>query len=259
MTGGGIFDALDCAFHFLRCHIVEQDGLGAVLERFFKLLLVAHFYLHTLAFVALFESLSEDFLNAAAQRNVIVLDEDAGGEVDAVIGSSSALHGVFLQGAQAGHGLACIEHAGVSAPMCGIDGVNEFSRQRGDAAEVLQQVEDHALAAQQHPRIVADNRKHLALANFYSVEYFGMADDFKAGLRRRARVKTSKDFKEARDRAETGDDQLLPGHDGGRGAQFRVDGQVGGGVAGGLVFRQGLLQQCVDAAAFPVHRAVISD
>ena len=69
-------------------------------------------------------------------------------------------------------------------------------------------------------------------------------------------VEAGKDLKKARHRAQAGNHQLLAGDDRGCGAQVGIDGQVGGGVAGGLVFHQGLLQQCVDAAALPVHFAV---
>ena len=79
--------------------------------------------------------------NAAAEGDVIVLDEKAGGEIDAVIGAAAAEHRVFLEGPHAGHGFARIEHAGVGA----LNRVGVFARERGDAAEVLQQIENHAL------------------------------------------------------------------------------------------------------------------
>ena len=75
-----------------------------------------------------------------------------------------------------------------------------------------------------------------------------MADDFEAVWAWGRGIEAGEDLKEARHGAEAGDDHLLPGEDGGGGAQVGVDGEVGGGVAGGLVFHQGLLQQCVDAA-----------
>ena len=53
--------------------------------------------------------------NAAAERDVVVLDENAGGQIDAVIGAAAAQHGVLFQRAQAGHGLARVEHVGVRA------------------------------------------------------------------------------------------------------------------------------------------------
>ena len=64
---------------------------------------------------------------------MIVLDENAGGQVEAVIGAAAAEHGVFFERAQAGNCLARVEDAGVRA----LDRVDIFTRERGDAAEVL--------------------------------------------------------------------------------------------------------------------------
>ena len=139
-------------------HVVEQDGFGAVGKGFFELLRRAHFNLHALARLALRERALEHRGNAAAERDVIVLDENAGGEIDAVIGAAAAKHRVFLQRAHAGHGLARVEHAGVRA----LNRVGIFARERGDAAQVLQQIQDHALATEQHARVVADHGQHLA-------------------------------------------------------------------------------------------------
>jgi hypothetical protein len=49
-------DALDRSLHFLRRHVVEQDRFGAIFERLFQLLRRAHFHLHALALLALFQS-----------------------------------------------------------------------------------------------------------------------------------------------------------------------------------------------------------
>ncbi len=193
---------------------------------------------------------------------MIVLDEDAGGEVDAVVGASAALDRVFLKDAQAGDGLAGVEDAGMGA----LNGVNIGAGEGGDAAEVLHQVEDDALATEEYACVVADDGEDLARVHADAVEDFVMADDFKAGLRLGMRVElrvrmgveTGKDFKQAGDRAEAADDHVLAGDDGGGGAQVGIDGEVGGSVAGGLVFNQGLLQQCVDAGAFPIHKSVVS-
>ena len=46
--------------------------------------------------------------------------------------------------------------------MGALNGVGVFARERGDAAEVLQQIENHALATEQHARVVADDGQHLA-------------------------------------------------------------------------------------------------
>ncbi len=156
---------------------------------------------------------------------MIVLDENAGGEIDAMIGAAAAEDRVFFKGSHAGHGFARVEHARMGA----LNRVGIFARERGDAAQVLQKIEDHALATEQHARIVADDGQHLAGMRAHAVEDFGMADDFKAGLREGARgelIEAGEDLKEARDGAETGDDQLFARDDGAVGAQAGIDGEM---------------------------------
>ena len=116
---------------------------------------------------------------------------------------------------------------------------------RGDAAQVLQQIEDDALATQQHARVVADDGEHLAGVRAHAVEHFGMADDFEAGLRLGARVEAARDLKEARNGAKPGDDQLFAGDDGAGGAQVGIDGEIGRSIAGGLV----LIRACSSNAS----------
>ena len=166
--------------------------------------------------------------NAAAQRNVIVLDENAGGEIDAVIGAAAAEHRVFLEGAHAGDGLARVENASAGA----LDRISVSTRERGDTAEMLQQVEDHSFATEQDARIVANDGEHLAGMGAHAVEDFGVADDFKSGLRLGTPVEPGVNFKEARDGAEAGDDEIFTRDDGAVGAQAGIDGEAGGGVAG---------------------------
>ena len=157
-AGSRRLNALDGSADFSRRHVVEQDGFGAVREGFFELLRGADLDLHALAGLALLEGALEDRGNAAAERDVIVLDENAGGEIDAVIGASAAEDRVFFKGAHAGDGFARVEHAGVRA----LNRVGKLARERGDAAEVLQQVENDALATEQHARVVANDGENLA-------------------------------------------------------------------------------------------------
>ena len=178
-SAAACLDALDGAANLGGRHVVEEDGLGAVGESFFKLPRGAHLDLHALTGLALLERALEHRRDAAAERDVIVLDENAGGEIDAVIGSPAAEDGVFFKGPHAGDGFARVEHAGAGA----LNRVSIFTGERGDAAEVLQQVEDHALATEQDARVVADDGEHLASMGAHAVEDFGMADDFKASLR----------------------------------------------------------------------------
>ena len=64
-------------------------------QGFFKLLRSAHLDLNALAGLALLERALENCRDAAAKRDVIVLDENSGGEIDAVIGSAAASTAYF--------------------------------------------------------------------------------------------------------------------------------------------------------------------
>ena len=227
----------------------SRIAFGAKFQCLFKFLRGAHLNLHALAFLATLQSSRQHRGQPAAQRDVIVLDKDAAGQIEAMIRSPAALHGVFFQSPQSRHGLARVEHTGVRS----LNGIHESPRQRGDAAQVLHQIQNHPLATEQHARIVADDGQHLAIVNAYPVEDLRMADDLEAPLRRGALVEAGKDLKQARHRAQPANHHLLPRDDRACRLQRRIDGQVGRGVAGGLVFDQGPLQQCVDAAALPVH------
>jgi len=150
-----------------------------VCEGFVKLLRGANFDLNALRRPAPSKRAGKDRLDAATEGDVIILDEKAGREIDAVIGAAAAEHSVFLKGAQARYGLARVEDAGGRA----LNGVGELARERGDAAHVLEEVENHALATEQDARVVANNGKHLPGVNAHAVKDFRMADDLKAGLR----------------------------------------------------------------------------
>ena len=106
-------------------------------EGFVELLRSAHFHLHALAGLALLESALEDRRDAAAERDVVVLDENSGGEIDAVIGAAAAEDRIFFEGSHAGHGFARVEHAGMGAPFRVLYGIGVFPRERGNAAHVL--------------------------------------------------------------------------------------------------------------------------
>ena len=96
-------------------HVVEEDRFGAVGESLFELLRGAHFDLHALRWPAPGKRAGKDCRDAAAEGNVIVLDQNAGSEIDAVIGAAAAKDGVFFKSAHAWHGLARVEHPGVGA------------------------------------------------------------------------------------------------------------------------------------------------
>ena len=246
---GCLLDAFNGVLDFLHRHVVQQDGLGAISDRFFQLLRRAHFNLHPLTALALFQSTLKHRRQAAAERNVIVLDQDAGGQIDAMVCSSSTLHGVLFKNPQSRNGLACVEYLCMRSLNC----VNVCARQRGNPAQVLHKIQDHSLATEQRAGIVADHGQHLPRAHADAVKNLRMAYNFKARMRWRPRVEPRKDIEYPFHRAQPGHHQLLARDNRRRGAHIRVDGQVGCGVGHGPIFHQGLLQQCVDAASLPIH------
>ena len=174
-------------------HAVEQDGLGSAHERVFEVLGGAHFNLDALAWLAGRERMLERGSNAAAKSDVVVLDKNAAGKVDAVIGAAAAEHSVLFERPHAGDGFASIEHARVRA----LDRVCILARKRCDSAHVLQQVQNHALATQQHACVVANDGQHLAGMGANAVEDLGMAHDFESGLGLGPGVESCVDLKDA--------------------------------------------------------------
>jgi len=122
----------------------------------------------------------------------------------------------------------------------------------------MQQIENHALRTEQDLRVVANHGQHLAGMHAHAVEDLRMAHNLETCMRLRARIEAGVDLKKARNGAEAGHHQVLAGDDRGGGAQAGIDGQMRGGIARSLVLQQGLLQQCVDAMAFPVHSSASS-
>ena len=136
---------------------------------------------------------------------MVVLDQDSRCKIDAVIRAASTKHRVLLKRSQTGHGFARIEHV----RMCSLDCVSILPRERGDAAEMLQQVKDHALATEQCSRVVANDSQHLSGMDAHTVKDFWMAYHLKARVRRRARIKACKNLKEAGHCAQLCDNHVL--------------------------------------------------
>ena len=166
-----------------------------------------------------------------------------------MICSPAAKHGVFLKGAEARNRFSRVKNPCV----CALDGVDELPGMGRDPAQVLHQVQNHALAAQQHARIMPHNGQHLSVTHAHAVEDLRMADDLKAILRLGASIESREDLEELRHASKPGHDHLLPRDDRGRGAQVGIDGEIRRGIAVGLVFHQGVLQQCFNAVTLPIH------
>ncbi len=98
---------------------------------------------------------------AAAEGDVVVLDQDAVLQVEAVVEAAAAADGVFIERAQAGDGLAGVEDFGLR--LHGGDGADVLVGERGDAGHALHQVEDDALGGEDAGGVGADDGDGLAL------------------------------------------------------------------------------------------------
>src|SRR4051812_39538840 len=96
--------------------------------------------------------------NATRQRNMIVLDQYAVRQIEAVIESAAAHHAIFIEDAKARDSFARIENADSGSG----NGIHELARERRDSAQPLQYIQDDALTREQHPCIVANNGDRLA-------------------------------------------------------------------------------------------------
>ena len=81
----------------------------------------------------------------AGGGDVVVFDEDVLAEGGAVVHAAAAAHGVFLECAPAGCGLARIDDAGGGAG----EGIRVAARLRGDAGEALNEIEGGALGGEE--------------------------------------------------------------------------------------------------------------
>ena len=88
-----------------------------------------------------------------------------------VILSSAAAHSMLVQHAQSGRSLAGIQNSRLGAMYR----FYEFSGQRRDPAQPLQQIQHHPLAGEHHAGIVEHNRNLLPFVQPHTVENLGMA------------------------------------------------------------------------------------
>ena len=93
--------------------------------------------------------------DAAGDRDVIVLDQHRVVEAEAVIEAAAAAHGVFLQRAQPGRGLARADDA-----RLGVGDARDERRGRGgDARQVAEEIERGAFGAENGARIARDRHQ----------------------------------------------------------------------------------------------------
>src|SRR5580693_8843214 len=87
--------------------------------------------------------------------------------------SAAATHGIFIDDAQSGSGFTRVENA---CPRTG-DCLYELARKSRDPAHALQEIQDHALAGENHARVVTDHRNRLPGPQPHAIENFRMRCD----------------------------------------------------------------------------------
>jgi hypothetical protein len=111
----------------------------------------------------------------------------------------------------------------------------------------LHDVQDHALAGENHAGVVHNDSNGLSLAQAHAVKDFGIIGN--VGMRSYCAVQRGENVEHARNATQPGEDAVLLGEDGSRSPLVHVNAGVGGGVAGGAIFLQRALQNCGDSAA----------
>src|SRR5438034_9609327 len=109
--------------------------------------------------------------NSTGERNMIVLNQDSVGKIQAMVLPAAATHRVFIDHPQPRDRLPGIEDSGFSAGHS----LDELTRERGNPAHTLQEIEDHALAGQNHTRVVPDTGYGLPLVHANPVNMFRLS------------------------------------------------------------------------------------
>ena len=129
-------------------HVVKEDDVGPTFKCLLQLVKIGdfHFYLEG---VGRFLPRAPDELRergrvAIEEIQVVVFDEYAVSQVHAVVVAAADAHGIFVQGAESGGGLAGVDNAGAGA----IHSLDVFGGLGGYAAHPLQNVEGQPLSSQ---------------------------------------------------------------------------------------------------------------
>src|SRR5579864_6493874 len=133
------------------------------------------------------------------------------------------------------------------------NGCYKFPRERRDAAQPLQQIQDHALAGKNDPCIVANDGDRLALVQPHAIENFGMTGDLV--MRNYSAIECGIDVENTCNAAEPGENAILFRQYGARGALVGIDAGVAGRIACRPVLEQRILQHRGNAPAIPVHKS----
>lgn len=163
MCTGAAWTSLNGTAGVFGCEVVEHDAVGFLGNGFREFLEVAYLalYFQVEALVAaVLTGTCDGVVHAAAEVDVVVLEQDHVEQSDAVVHASADAHGFFLEHAHARRGLPGVEYAGLRA------GVDEcllvLMCHGGDAAHALADVEHEPLGGEQALLLAADREHDVA-------------------------------------------------------------------------------------------------
>lgn len=246
-VAGVTADTVHASAHLIGSHVVEEERFCSEFKRLVEFLGSSHLDFDGLITGAVRERFRQDSGNSSAEIDVIVLDEDSVGEVEAVVLASAAADGILVQKTHTGHGLAGIENACFGTRYS----VHEAAGLGGDAAHPLEQVEDDPFAREDSSRLMAHDGDRLTLVEPHTVEDFRMADD--VGVSDDVGIHDFVDLDDAGNGAESGENARLFGEDGCGCAKMRIDGGDRSGIEVGAIFSEGVFEEDGDATAVPIH------
>jgi hypothetical protein len=142
------FDDRDGLPQHIQRKIVEKHYVGPGSDGFGKLPGVFHFDFDAQCMGSALARATDRFLYTSRCRDMVVLDQDTVGQAEAVIPASSVPHGFLFQASPQGGCLSCIEQL-ASGPG---HGLRHFTRQGGDPAQPLDEIQGGSLAGQKCPR-----------------------------------------------------------------------------------------------------------
>ena len=142
------------AAQIIQAHVVQQDHVHAQRQRGLQLLQRVDLQLDPDHVADARPRPRHRIGDAAREGDVVVLDQHRVVQAEAMIAAAAHAHGVFLQGAQARHGLARAGHARAIRRH----GPRDRCGGGGDAAQVAQEVQRHALGRQHGAGAALDAR-----------------------------------------------------------------------------------------------------
>jgi len=247
----GCASSLNRSPHISDLHVVQQDSFGAERQRVFEFGKTSHFNFDRLRSAAIAVRTLQRILDPPRERDVVVLDEHAVREIETMILPTATSDRILIKHAQARCSFAGVENSGFGSG----DSLHELASQRGDPAEALQEIQDHALTGQNDACIVANDRDGLTSVQAHPIENFGMAGDFV--MRNYGAIQRAIHVENAPDRSKTSQNAVLLGKNCSRRALAGINAGVAGRIARGPVLEQRVLNNGGDTTAVKVHNAVV--